>query len=373
MEKKVSATSTKNEILEAYNEALAQLQKSKTEAPKVVKEQEEKKAVVKAASENTESSLVKNIAELKLTINSALDKVADALVAEQKKLSQITEAINIEQIRLEDLYQINAGADSLATLLLVQKQKKEQFEAEIDDKQQKASEEILAKKTAFETELNEKKAKWTKEQQEHDLAVKERDTLLQKERKREEEEYAYNIKTTRKKEQDIYLQLKESQENQLADQKFLAEKQVAELKAAAEKEVTEKRKAFEKEIAEREQVVSAREAEFAELKKKAETFPVELQKAVTQAEKTVAEKLQTTYKFESQLKDKEFEGELKLREQTIITLQLRIKDLETLNKQLTQKVDGSEINVKEIAIKAIESSSNIRLFEKEKSTKEEKL
>jgi len=372
MEKELSTKNTKQEILDAYNEMLEKLQSSETVEPKVLKEKEEKQNLVKTALQNTEQSIIKSIAELKIGLNTSLDKISEHLVNEQKRLAQIQEAIGLEQKRLEDLYKINANADSLAALIMAQKEKKAEFERqitetttqneqEIADKKAKTEHEIAEKilqteqkitqlNSDFEKEITDKKSHWKKEQLEYQLFVKEQDTNLTKNRKREEEEYSYNLHITRKKEQDTY------------DHN----------KTTLEKQLTDKKASFDKEIAEREKLVAEREIEFAELKKKSESFEKELSRAISETEKRVTEQLNTKFNYETQLKNKDNEGEIKLKDQIILTLQNKIKDLELLNKQLSVKVDNSEINVKEIAIKALDTSSNIRGFEKEKQSNQEK-
>ena len=62
-----------------------------------------------------------------------------------------------------------------------------------------------------------------------------------------------------------------------------------------------------------------------ELQKKVDTFPAELDKAVKQTEKAITEKLESRYKYETQLADKEIEGERKLKEQIITTLESKDK------------------------------------------------
>ena len=66
------------------------------------------------------------------------------------------------------------------------------------------------------------------------------------------------------------------------------------------------------------------------------------------------------------MREKEVEGELKLKEQTIQTLNAKIKDLETSLKELSQKSVTAETSVKDIAMKAIEHSSKPYFVEKQK-------
>ena len=164
---------------------------------------------------------------------------------------------------------------------------------------------------------------------------KEETDLSKKNKQREEEEFQYNLKITRKKEADLY----------------------EEKKQKLEKELVEKKVAFEKEFTEREAKVKEAENELNEFRTKATAFPAELEKAVSSAIKTTTEKLEMTFRFEKELKEKETAGELKLKDQIIETLRNKIKDMEASLKELSQKAGTAEANVKDIAIKAIESSS----------------
>jgi len=108
------------------------------------------------------------------------------------------------------------------------------------------------------------------------------------------------------------------------------------------------------------------ESELAELKSPKRSISGRDGKAVSAAVKNVTEKLKTEYGFEKELTAKQVEGDLKLKEQTILTLQSKIKDMELTIKELTAKANTAEASVKDIAIKAIESSSKIQLVEKSK-------
>jgi DNA mismatch repair protein MutH len=126
------------------------------------------------------------------------------------------------------------------------------------------------------------------------------------------------------------------------------------------KALAEQKAAFEKEYADRENKITEREAEFAELSKKVTTFPAELEKTIKQTEKTIGEQLNGKHNHEKELLAKEIEGERKLKDQTIATLQEKIKEQAALILQLTNKADNATQQVKEIAIKAVESSNNMR-------------
>jgi hypothetical protein len=347
MEPQVSTKSTKNEILAAYEELLKKVQEKKTEEPKKIQEKQKQETIVKNAAELSYEGIVKEIADLKVNLSSVLDKLGSTFVSEFRKFEELQQAINLEQKNLEDLYQLSANTDSLSVMLLAQKEKKEQFEQEMATRKAEFEERMKAEKEQFEAEMVEKKSLWKKEQEANLQKAKEEADLLKKNRQREEEEFQYNLKISRKKETDLY----------------------EEKRQKLEKELVEKKAAFEKEFAERETKVKEAETELNELRTKAAAFPAELEKAVSSAIKTTTEKLETTFRFEKELKEKETTGELKLKDQIIETLKNKIKDMEASLKELSQKTATAEANVKDIAIKAIESSSTKPyIIEKTKDT-----
>lgn len=344
MEPLVSEKSTKAEILKAYDEMLKKITENKTEDPKKNLEEQKKQVLVKQAQEVNEEGIVKTLAGLKIEIGSSLDKLAEKLLAEYKKLSDLTQAINIEKDNLQNLYQVSMNADSLAALILAQKEKKAQFERELEEKQQSFDEKIKIGLLNHETEMKQKRDEWIKEKTRVELEIKELIDETKKKRAREEEEYMYNLKTIRKKDQDEY---KEKSEK-------------------LEKELISRKTSFEAEISEREKAVSAAEKELNELRLKVTGFPKEIEKAILDTTTRITEKLMSEHKYQSDLLAKHNEGELKLKDQTISTLLSKIKDLETNIKELNQKALVAEAGVKDIAMKAIESSSKVQIIEKTK-------
>lgn len=332
MEKKIAPTSTKTEILKAYNDLLGKIQENKQESPKAEQEEKTKKAVVAEASGLTEEKIITQISSLKININNTLDKIEDDLAGEYQRLLKIRDAIAIEEQRLRDLYQINSGADSLAAILTAQKERKQEFEREMEDE-----------RAGFEEQMKIQKLNRDKETKLWEEKRKEVEESLKKQRTREEEEYQYNLQLARKKDKDQYEQKK----------------------SLLDKEITQKREAFETEINAREQSVAAAENELTILRTKAQSFPAELEKAVQTSIKETTDRLEKEHKYEKQLLLKDHEGELKLRNQQVESLQAKIKDLETQIKQAYAKAENAENNSKEITLKAIQSSGQIKIIEKD--------
>jgi hypothetical protein len=355
MEPEISARNTKNEILAAYEETLKKMQSQKTTEPKQVQEEKRQQETIKKASENTTEGIVNGITTLKLNVAKDLDKLSELLTAEFKKLEDIQAAIRLEKLNLEELYQVTANADSLAAMIQSQKDKKTLFETEMADKRNALEDKMKADKLSFdekikndkdtfETSLKDQKELWKTEQLKWNEQQKELKDKTDKERKREEEEYAYNLKLTHKKETDLY----EEKKNSL------------------EKELKEKKAAFDKEIASREAEVVATENELKELRAKSAAFPSELEKTVAAAVKSITEKLQTEFRFEKELTAKQTEGDIKLKDQTIETLKSKIKDMEAITSELSKKAVTAESSVKDIAMKAIESSGKMQIISNSK-------
>jgi hypothetical protein len=334
MEKKITPTNTKTEILKAYNDLLSKTQETKQDNPKAEQEKKIKEVTVAEAAGLTDEKIIGLISSLKLTLNSTLDKIEDDLTAEFQKLLKIREAIAIEDQRLKDFYQINAGADSLAAILAAQKEKKEEFERE-----------MTVKKSEFEEQLKTEKFIRDKETRLWEEKRKETEDTLKKQRTREEEEYQYNLQLARKKDKDQYEQKK----------------------AMLDKELIQKRESFESEISAREQTVAAAEKELTELRSKAENFPTDLEKALQASIKEITSQLDKEHKFEKQFLLKDHDGEMKLKSQQIESLLVKIKDLEIQLKQAYSKAENAENNTKEITLKAIQSSGQIKIIEKEET------
>lgn len=238
--------------------------------------------------------------------------------AEYRQLVDLQAAKLIESQNIKDLYGIKENADSLSALLLAQRNRKAQFEQEME----------------------ETKKHWELEQAAFEQLGKERKETVNRDRQREEEEYAYDTQLQRKKDADLY------------------EARKQELNHALE----EAKARFEKEFAERKATIEAQEEEFKQMQEQVSTFPEQLEQAINSAKESTREQIETMYKHQIELATKEAESERKLKEQTIAALQAKIKEQDAFIKQLTNKADTSTNQVQEIALKAIEGSSSRTRF-----------
>lgn len=339
MDKKPTLTNTKAEILEAYNDLLKKKESESNKNPKEQKAQEQKEEIVKSATSLSAESIVKGLTDIKLNISASLDKVENSLLQEFNKLEKLQEAIRYESAYLEDLYGIKANADSLAVLIAANKEKRQFFDKEMEDK-----------KSIFDEIMQEKKQAWDKEQKERSQQWKEEDELRKKMIKREDDEYRYTQSIMRKKEEDEYLSKR----------------------AAEEKELAEKKQTVEKNLEDRENLINNKEQELESLRKQVADFPASLEKEITAAKAHQEQQLATQYKFEKDLFAKEMEGEVKLLQQRILSLESRIKEQDILITTLNDKANTAGSQVQNIAMKALDSAASLRFQATEKREEKEK-
>ena len=251
---------------------------------------------------------------------SVIDALSENLLEEFNKLSELKQAITIEQTHLQELYDIKETAHSLSALMLIQKEEAEKFDLKMKEERDQ-----------FEKEMQDKKVLWDKKQSDLEISYADRQEKLEKQRKREEEEYKYTLEVARRQEAQAYLLKQE----------------------ALEKILEEKRQ----DLAQKETLIESRLLEIEELREKVQKFPEELEQETEKTAQEITEKLESQHNFAVTLKEKEIDGEKKLYLQKIASLESKVKEQESFISQLTQKADEATQQVQAIACKALEASS----------------
>jgi hypothetical protein len=327
--KKPSMSNTKKEMMDAYNTLLKKL-KEKREAelkPEKIIEEKKKKEVVQVAESLSSEGVVTGISNLKLGIGKMLTQISDGLEEEVDKFRKIEGAIKIKEEELKELYEIERSAETLAALIESQNQKRQEFEAD-----------MVNRKEGLNQEIQTISLEWEKEKKEREEDIEEQDTEEAKRRKREKEEYGYAFK----------------REQQLAKDKFEDDK------AKIEKEIQIKKEQMEKELTEREKQVAGREGELNELQEKVRAFPKEMETAVSKAIKDTTEGIKLEAKNREELLIKEFDGERNVLTTRIESLEKRVKEQGEQIAKLSGQLENSYQKVQDIAVKAIEGSSNLK-------------
>lgn len=329
--KGISMTNTKQEMLEAYNALLKQLQEKSEAELKPEKKIEEKKIkeVVQVADSLSSEKVAKDISNLKMEIGRMLSQLSDGLEKEVDKYQGIQKAIEIREKEIQEIYEIERSAATLAALIESQHQKRQEFESEME-----------ARKEELNREIQTTRAGWEKEKKLHEAETKERDAAEAKRREREKEEYRYTFE----------------REQQLAKDMF--EDEQVKLK----REIQIKREEVEKDLAEREKVIAQSEKELNELRKRVSAFPEEMEIAVSKAIKETTEKIELEAKNREELAKKEFEGERNVLKARIESLEKTVKGQGDQITKLSEQLEKAYQKVQDIAEKAVEGSSNLKSF-----------
>jgi len=327
--KKLSMSSTKQEMLNAYDSLLKQLQEKQAGELKPEKKIEEKKTkeAVQVAESLTAESVAKEINSLKLDVNRMLTQLSDGLDGEVNKFLAVQNAIAAKERELQELYEIEKSAMTLAALIEAQNSKREDFTAEME-----------GKKEALDREIKTTRGEWLKEKEVYDAAVKERDTAEKKRQIREKEEFDYNFK----------------REQQLSTDRYKYEK------AKQEQELKDKKEALENELKARETAIVEKEEELVELRNRAVSFPKELETAVNKAVKETAERITFEAKAKEELLKKESEGERNVLTTRIEALEKMVTEQSQRMTVLSQQLEAAYQKVQDIAIKTVEGASNAK-------------
>lgn len=328
---KIAPTNTKQQVLDAYNELLKQVQeKQESELkPEARIEEKTKKESVMIADTLSTEGVVKEVGNLKAEIGKLLGQLSDRLEEETNKYHQVKKAIDVKGKEIQEIYEIQKSASSLAALIEAQQQKRQEFETEMKDK-----------KEALERETQNVRTEWEKERKLHEIEIKERDTGELKKREREKEEYLYGFQ----------------REQQLTKDQFQDQK------TKLEKEIQQKKELMVKEFEERAKTITQKETEFVELQRKVSNFPKELELAVNKSVKEAVEKVQLEAKNKEDLTKKEFDGERNVLNTRIASLEKTVKEQSEQIARLSQQFEKAYNQVQEIAVKSIEGSSNAKAF-----------
>lgn len=325
----ITATSTKKEILDAYNNLLKTIEtKAQTELrPEKVKAEREKLEVVQTADAVTSQGVTRKVNELIGETSRALTEIAAKLDGETVRYNNLKKAIEIKENDLRELFEIEKSAFTLAALLEAQKQQRTSF----DD-------EMARRKELLDQEISQVKAGWESQKKQYNEELKDQKEQEEKRRRREKEEYEYKL--AREKEQKI---------NALNDETRKLDKELSEKKG----EFDRLTKAKEIELKEREQAVSEREKVMNDLQSRVDAFPRELERAVEKAVSEVTMKITSEAARDEQLLMKGFEGEKNVLQARIDAFEQALTTQKKQIEKLTEQLESAYGKVQDIAVRAV--------------------
>lgn len=191
---------------------------------------------------------------------------------------------------------------------------------------------LINKLTTLQTEYNtlqkqitETKESWIKEQKNHQLQVEELNKQEDLQRKRDQETYFYGRERERK---------------------------------IAEDQFTDKKVAWEKYLKDQKEALDKNHLELEELRKKVATFESEKQQTINEAQEVLQKQLTQAFETEKRLREQEIKAEKEMQNLKITNLTTensrQAREIEALRKALEEATQ----QVKDIAVKVIESGSS---------------
>jgi chaperonin cofactor prefoldin len=338
--KKPNDKNTKAEILAAFNELLSEkktleLQLSGAKQPEVErngKSTPTPEIQMNSAPANLQKieSIIEVLSRLQFNFGSAVSDLSEKLATEAVKLQEMRQSVEEEVQQLEALHGLQVTEESLDTLI-----------QQYNDSSKTFNEEFSQQRETIDQEITQDKKAWAKEIEEHRRVVKERNETLSKTKLRDAQEYTYDLNLQRNLDNQTYDQNKKRLYQELEDFQQLQEKQWAE----------------------REKAISEREKQFTEAKTKIEGYPKELEAAIKRAKEEGKGIAYHQAKVKADLNAKEVEGSKRTYELRIHSLQETIENQETRLQNLSRQLDAALKQVQDLAVKAIEGSSNNNSFQ----------
>lgn len=339
--KKPTDKNTKVEILQAYEELAKEKAALKLQLEQVAKENQpgtkeqpklEQKIPMNQLSsvQQKMNNTIESLAKTQLGFGSAANELSEQLTTKASKLEEIRRTLEEEIQQLTQLHNLEISDDILDTLIQAYEDNIKTYQEEYSQRSEVLFQEILEQKNT-----------WGKEQEEQQRAIKERNENLHKTRQRDASEYKYNLELQRQLQSDEYEQ----------EQKVLY-KQLEELLQETEKQ-----------WAEREKAISEREKQFEELKAKVEAFPKDKEAAIKKATEEGKGIAHYQAKVKSDLYSKEVEGQKRFYEQRLQSLEQTITNQETRIQNLSKQLESALKQVQDLAVKAIEGTSNVNSYQ----------
>jgi hypothetical protein len=318
-------------VLKAYNDLAQEMEADRSNRQKPEERLREiaEENVVAAAEAIAAEGVAEKVAELKGEIAKMLSQLSERLETEVKKYDEVKKGIAIREKELREVYEIQKNASSLAALIEAQQQRQFEFDRQMAER-----------KETLETEIQETRAAWEKEKAVYDKEQAEQEAADKKQRDRVKEEFKYSFE----------------REQKLAREQFEHEK------AKMERELALRREQLERELSERERMVVERESEYEQLKARAAAFPAELDETVKKAVGDISERLRTQAKMELELLKKEYAGERNVLSTRIEALEKALQEQSDRAAALSQQVEKAYAQVQDVAVKAIDGSSQSKSF-----------
>lgn len=275
--------------------------------------------------------ILNSLEHLQIGFGGAASKLSEKLIAEASTLEELRNSVFKVKNQLKELHNLEEiEDDTLDHLLESYKENAKSYENEFNNRQE-----------ALEQKYQSLQEDWRKEQDKYNQEKKERDETYRKAQKRDTEEYEYELKLNRDLDEDEYTQRKKNLYQELKDQKETQER--------------------EWEL--REEEISKREEEYKTAQEKVEKHEQDKGKRKNDGREEGKRIGNSQAKIELDMLTKDIEGERQNYLLRIDTLDQTIQNHNDSIKDLTAQLDATLKQVQDLAVKAIEGSSNRNAYD----------
>ena len=276
-------------------------------------------------------STIDNLILLQFGFGGAVSELSEKLTSEAAKLGELRRTVGEEVQQLQELHSLeDVAEDTLDNLIQQYEESAKTFTNELSEQRETVEQELLEQRQA-----------WEKEQELQKLAVKERNENQQKTRNRDEELYNYDLELQRNLDIEEYDQRQER----------------------LHKDIEESKREQEKQWAEREKLIVEREKLSAEVKAKVEAFPKEQEANIKNGKDNGRNIGNYQAKIKSDLLMKDMEGQKQNYELQIQGMLQTMQNQDARIASLSKQLDSALKQVQDLAVKAIEGSSNLSSFQ----------
>ena len=321
---KITMKSTKQEIMEAYEEAMKKIAESESgkDDPVAAAKAENDKKIIESADTVAEGSIL------------------NPVIIE--RYENLKTAIEMKNKELQELYGIETKANSLVAMINAYKDKEIELKDKYNAKTKELDDEFTKKELILKDEIA------SLEKSKEDLINKiqnesnELTKSLNKKHKREEEEYEYNLKRSRKVENDRW-----------EDETAAREKELTEREAAV--------KADEAELADRTSYIE-------ELEKKVEEIPDLIQDAKDKAFADGKAKADKSNAFEVRALKQQNDYNTQILEDKVDRLYSEVDSLKAEKANLQAKLDDAYAQMRELAAETVKSTGGVKILSGQNNT-----
>nr|DAV25079.1 MAG TPA: phosphodiesterase [Caudoviricetes sp.] len=320
---KVTSKNTKDQILEAYNEAqeeIKRLKEGKTTTAEVVKAKEIKEVKAKA----------KEIIDLDILNDDMKDKYTALL-----------KTVDLLEEEIEELYGIKKEADSLEALINAGKDKDRELDARYAARVDELNSNLADKKAEVAKAIKELNDEYDKLKSDLRAEYQEEKVKLQKERDREKEEFEYNLKRERQKDNDAWEDEKASRES------VLAEKEIA--------------------VAMREANVDEKDAKITELNEHIADLNDKIEEIKEASFKEGRDKASKEFNIQKSYIEKEAKWAKERLEEKIASLEEALSSEKAAHEITKTKLDTAYAKVQEIATQTVQANGSVKIVESSKN------